>query len=58
MNQAHATVAALTALIACSPIVASRPTASLPAGFEDVDAAILAWIAAEARRLCRGFAVM
>ena len=43
--------------IARSPIVVAQPATLLPAGFEDVDVAILAWLAAEARRmrprLCR-----
>jgi hypothetical protein len=43
---------ALTATIARSQIVVWRPAAPLPAGFDDVDVAILNWIAAEARQLC------
>lgn len=41
----------LTAVIARSQIVAARPPCQrLPAGFDDVDIAILNWIAAEGRR--------
>jgi hypothetical protein len=49
-------VETLTAVIARSPIVVERPVALrlLPPGFEAVDAAILGWIAAEARRLGHG----
>ena len=49
----------LAAVIARSPIVAARllarlgPVRRLPAGFEDVDVAILDWIAAEGRRAGR-----
>jgi hypothetical protein len=51
---------ALAAVIARSPIVVARvvarlqPDRRLPAGFEDVDVAILEWIAAEGRRAGRG----
>jgi hypothetical protein len=50
----------LAAVIARSPIVVARvlarllPVRRLPAGFEDVDVAILDWIAAEGRRASRG----
>jgi hypothetical protein len=41
----------LTAVIAHSQIVVARPPCEgLPAGFDDVDIAILNWIAAEDRR--------
>jgi hypothetical protein len=45
----------LTKTIACSPIVVkespcSQALAYLPAGFENVDVAILCWIAADSRR--------
>jgi hypothetical protein len=57
-DQDSLTVEALAAAIARSPIVVPRPAALLPAGFEEVDVAILNWIAAEARHLRRGFALM
>ena len=41
----------LTAVIARSQIVVARPPCQrLPAGFDEVDLAILNWIAAEGRR--------
>jgi hypothetical protein len=52
------TLAAVLALIAHSQIVVAEPkgegvakSRSLPAGFDDIDIAILEWIAADARRL-------
>ncbi|MDR3419709.1 MAG: hypothetical protein P4L80_00440 [Xanthobacteraceae bacterium] len=53
------TAQTLAAVIARSPIVIVRPAGTagrLPAGFDDVDAAVLDWIAAEARRIGRSFA--
>lgn len=58
MDQDRATVEALVAAIADSPIVVARPAACFPAGFDEVDVAILNWIAAEGRRIGRGFALM
>lgn len=57
------TLAALLALIAHSQIVMPEPTGEgaaksrlrLLAGFDDVDIAVLEWIAAEGRRCRRGF---
>ena len=51
----RADVETLTAAIARSPIVVGQLALRrrLPAGFEPIDAAILAWLAAEARRLGR-----
>jgi hypothetical protein len=56
------TLAELIALIAHSQIVVAAPKGqgvakcqSLPAGFGDIDVAVLEWIAAEGRRLGRGF---
>jgi hypothetical protein len=46
----------LAAVIAHSQIVVPQPSASvrrLPDGFDDVDIAILEWIAAEGRRVGR-----
>jgi hypothetical protein len=51
----------IIAVIACSEIIAAAPSAktiSLPAGFDDVDAAVLNWIVAEGRRIGRSFARM
>jgi len=48
----------LVAAIARSSIVAACPAPRFPNGFEAVDVAILEWIAAEGRRIGRGFALM
>ncbi len=40
----------LAAVIANSQIVVAEPVRRLPAGFDDIDIAILDWIAAEGRR--------
>jgi hypothetical protein len=58
MDQDQPTVEMLVAAIARSPIVVARPPLRLPAGFEDIDVAILDWIAAEARLNRRIFAFM
>ena len=61
MGQDRPTLETLATAIAHSPIVVVRPAhpaARLPAGFEAVDAAVLEWIAAEGRRLGRGFVRM
>ena len=52
------TLHALMATIARSPIVVRRPAVPLPAGFDEVDVAILNWIAAEARQLRSRAALM
>jgi hypothetical protein len=57
IDQNGPSVEALIAVVARSPIVVPRPAASLPAGYDDVDLAILNWIAAEARQL-RSFTLM
>ena len=52
----YPTIQTLTAVIAHSQIVVAephRPMPSLPGGFDDVDIAVLDWIAAEGRRLGR-----
>jgi hypothetical protein len=49
---------ALAAVIARSPIVVERAASSLPAGYEEVDLAVLNWIAAEGRRIGRNFVRM
>jgi len=46
---------AILAVIRRSPIAVSR-SVDLPAGFTEVDAAVLEWIAAEGRRIGRGYA--
>jgi hypothetical protein len=54
-------IAALAAMIAHSQIVvpqAPRYLECLPAGYEEVDVAVLEWIAAEGRRVARGLALM
>jgi hypothetical protein len=52
------TLEILIAAIARSPIVVAQPAARFPAGFDEVDVAILDWIAAEGRRIGRGFVLM
>jgi hypothetical protein len=47
---------AILALIGCSPITAAKPAVGLPAGFDEVDAAVLDWIAAEGRRISGRYA--
>jgi len=57
-DQDRPTLAALIAVIAHSPIMVARPAAVLPDGFEEMDLAVLRWIAAEGRRIGRGFVLM
>jgi hypothetical protein len=45
----------LVSTIALSAIVGPQATRSLPASFEEVDVAVLKWIAAEARRMSQRF---
>ncbi len=55
-DQHYPTVETLAAVIAHSQIIFAqlrRPAPRLPAGFDDVDIAVLDWIAAEGRRLGR-----
>ena len=58
MNQDQPTLETLVETIERSPIVVARPAPRLPAGFDDVDLAILNWIAAEARLSNRIFTMM
>ena len=61
MDQDHFVLEAIAALIAGSPIVVAPPAnlaSSLPAGFDDVDVAMLEWIADEGRRIGRSFVRM
>ncbi len=54
-------IATLAAMVSHSQIVVSDPpqyTACFPAGYEEVDIAVLEWIAAEGRRVGRGLALM
>ncbi len=56
-HQNRRTLETVTALIARSQIVVAAPAKSaalFPAGFDEVDVAILDWIATEGRRLGRG----
>lgn len=55
-DQHYPTVETLAAVIAHSQIIFAqlrRSQSRLPAGFDDVDIAVLDWIAAEGRRLGR-----
>jgi len=59
-DQDHVELAALMAMIAHSQIVVARPVKPaslprLPAGFDEIDLAVLDWIAVEARRVGRSF---
>jgi hypothetical protein len=58
MDQDRPSVGMLVAVIAHSQIVAAAPARRLPAGFDDVDVAILDWIAAEGRRAGHRYARM
>jgi hypothetical protein len=58
MDQDPFRLETIAAVIAHSPIVVEQPAARFPAGFEEVDVAILNWIAAEGRRVGRGFVLM
>jgi hypothetical protein len=58
MDQNPITLETIAATIAASPIVIVPPVALLPAGFEEVDVAILDWLAGEAQRMRRSFAFM
>ena len=54
-------IATLAAMIAYSEIVVPQPPRyleCLPAGYEEIDVAVLDWIAAEGRRVGRGLALM
>ena len=50
MNQDRPDLDTLAVVIAHSEIVLAGPVRRLPAGFDDIDIAILDWIAAEGRR--------
>jgi hypothetical protein len=52
-DQSLISVETLAATIARSPIVVRQSATPLPNGFDEVDVAILAWIAGEAQRARR-----
>ncbi len=56
IDQVRVTLEMLVATIAHSPIVVAAKR--LPDGFDDVDAAVLDWIAAEGHRLGHSFVRM
>ena len=56
MKMARPDVDTLAAVIAHSQIVVAAPRERLPAGFDEVDIAILDWIVAETR--CAGYLPM
>ncbi len=58
IDQDRATLETLVTAIAHSPIVVAGLAKRLPDGFDDVDVAILDWIAAEGCRLGRSFTRM
>ena len=58
MDQNPVSVETIAATIAGSPIVVLAPVTLLPPGFEEVDLAILNWLAGEAQHMRRSFALM
>ncbi|MGD0335187.1 MAG: hypothetical protein ABSA90_18330 [Xanthobacteraceae bacterium] len=58
IRQDDVTLEMLVAAIAHSQIVVEGPAKRLPDGFDDVDAAILDWIATEGQRFGRSFVRM
>jgi hypothetical protein len=57
LGSGYPTIETLAAVIAHSQIVVAQPHSpmpALPAGFEDLDIAVLDWIAVEGRRPDRG----
>jgi hypothetical protein len=57
-NADRAALDLILAVIARSQIVLAARSVSLPAGFEDIDIAVLNWIAAEGHRIGRSFTQM
>ena len=55
IDQVRVTLEMLVATIAHSPIVVAGAAKRLPDGFDDVDIAILDWIAVEGHRLGHSF---
>jgi hypothetical protein len=58
IDQSSASMETLMAEIAHSPIVVRQSAPLLPAGFDEVDVAILAWLAGEAQRARRHATLM
>jgi hypothetical protein len=61
LNRDALTLETLATVIARSQIVVATlvdPAARLPAGFDEIDVAVLDWIVAEGRRLGRNFVRM
>jgi hypothetical protein len=58
MDQTLVSVDTIGAVIARSPIIVTPPVTLLPPGFDEVDLAVLNWLAAEGARLRRGVALM
>jgi hypothetical protein len=56
MDQNPVSVETIGAVIARSPIIVLSPVTLLPPGFDEVDLAVLNWLAAEGQRLRRDFA--
>jgi hypothetical protein len=57
MRRDRSLLETIRALIGRSPIAIAKPIANLPAGFTKVDVTVLDWIAAEGRRISRGYAL-
>jgi hypothetical protein len=55
-DQNPVSVETIGAVIARSPIIVLPPVTLLPSGFDEVDLAVLNWLAAEGQRLRRDFA--
>jgi hypothetical protein len=56
VSRDHSLLEAILALVGRSQINVAKQVLILPAGFTEVDAAVLEWIAAEGRRIGRGYA--
>jgi hypothetical protein len=57
MRRDRSLLETIRALIGRSPIAIAKPIANLPPGFSEVDVTVLDWIAAEGRRISRGYAL-
>jgi hypothetical protein len=55
-DQNPVSVETIGAVIARSPIIVLPPVTLLPPGFDEVDLAVLNWLASEGQRLRRDFA--
>jgi hypothetical protein len=58
MDQNPVSAETIGALIASSPILVLPPVTLLPPGFDEVDVAVLNWLAAEGQRLRGSFALL